>query len=308
MTSTSIASIGVAAVKASRPKQWVKNGLLFAALIFAGKLGDVSLWILVCTGFVAFSALASCGYLLNDLLDMKADRLHPKKSKRPLASGALPVWAGVIEMLVLLGVGVAAAASVSPFFLGVALVYLVTTLSYSLYFKHRVIVDVLVLSLCYVWRAIAGAVAIDVPVSSWLFLCTAFLALFIGFNKRKAELAHQGASGATRRNLTQYSEALLDQYQATVTGAAVVCYALYTVSGAATPWMVLTMPFVLYGLFRFIYLVERKGMGEAPDETFIQDFPLIMAVLLYLVVVVVILQLHQMDAFPILGAGHQDAP
>jgi len=280
---------------------------LFAALIFSGNALNAPLWGLAVAGFAAFCLLASSGYLLNDIMDRHADRKHPKKRKRPIASGALPVHIAWIEMVVLLGLGVAISGWISPLFLVIGLLYLGTTISYSLFFKHRVILDVMVLSLCYLWRAMAGAVAIDVPVSSWLFLCTAFFALFIGFNKRKAELVQLGSDAGTRKNLTDYSQGMLDQYQAIVTGAAVVSYALYAIGGAVTPWMALTIPFVLYAMFRYIYLVESKGQGDAPDETLLRDAPLIVTVLLYGVVAAGVLQLHAMELLPELGTESEAA-
>jgi len=286
---------------AIRPKQWVKNGLLVVAIVFSDNMGDALLWLNVAMGFVAFCCLASAGYLLNDIVDREADRKHPRKSKRPIASGALPVSIGLFGLFGLLTGGILMAWAVSPSFLAISLLYLLTTLAYSLAFKHWVIVDVLVLALCYVWRAVAGAVAIDVVVSEWLFLCTAFLALFIGFNKRKAELVHQGNAAGTRKILDQYTAGLLDQFQATVTGAAIVCYALYTIQGGHTPWLVLTLPFVLYGMFRFLYLVERKGKGEAPEEALFSDLPLILSGVLYLLVAIVVLQMAANDLFPSLG-------
>lgn len=279
-------------VRASRPKQWVKNGLLFVAIIFSAKYGEVDLWIRVCVGFGVFCSLASAGYLINDIMDRDADRKHPRKSKRPIASGALPVGVAALGVLVYLMAGLATAYWLSPMFFGIALGYLLTTLTYSFVLKHVMIVDVLVLSLCYVWRAVAGAIVIDVLVSPWLFLCTAFLALFIGFNKRRAELMQQGDGAGTRKILQQYSSDLLQQYQSAVTSAAIVSYALYTVQGARTAWLVLTLPFVMYGLFRFAYLVEHRGKGEAPDETLLTDPPLVVSGVLYLVVAVVVIQLQ----------------
>ena len=282
----------LAFLRASRPKQWVKNGLLFVAIIFSAKYGEADLWIRVWVGFGAFCCLASAGYLMNDIMDRDADRKHPRKSKRPIASGALPVSVASLGVVAYLLLGLAAAYWVSPIFFGVSMGYLLTTLTYSFVLKHVMIVDVLVLSLCYVWRAVAGALAIDVLVSPWLFLCTAFLALFIGFNKRRAELLQLGDGAGTRKILRQYSPALLQQYQSAVTSAAIVSYALYTVQGARTAWLVLTLPFVMYGLFRFAYLVEHRGKGEAPDETLLTDPPLVMSGVMYLVVAVTVIQLH----------------
>jgi len=263
-----------AAIEQLRPKQWAKNVFLFPALIFSGEFLSVEPSVRALVGFACFSLLASSGYIFNDYLDREADRKHPKKRHRPIASGALPVPLALVLMAVILGTGVAVSYALSPWFLAVGLLYLFTTLSYSFYFKHRVILDVMVLSSGFVWRVVAGAVAIDVPVSPWLFLCTAFLALFLGFNKRRAELLHVGAHTGTRRNLADYSPQMLEQFQNIVTGCTILSYALYTVQGT-NPWMVLTIPWVLYGIFRYIYLVDRKGEGGAPDETLLSDRPML---------------------------------
>jgi 4-hydroxybenzoate polyprenyltransferase len=183
-------------------------------------------------------------------------------------------------MVVVLGAGVALAYTLGPWFLFVGLAYLTTTLSYSFYFKHLVILDVMFLALGFVWRVVAGALAIQVHVSAWLFLCTAFIALFLGFNKRRAELAKLGGKAGTRRNLVEYSGRLLEEFQSIMTSATIVTYCMYAVMGP-TPWMSLTIPFVIYGIFRYIYLVEQKGEGGAPDETLLKDVPILVACMLY---------------------------
>lgn len=278
----SVVSVARAGLKALRPKQWAKNVLILAPVVFSSiyltepwRLLDAALAVL------AFSLLASSGYLLNDYLDREADRKHPRKCKRPIASGALPEGVAIVEMIVVLLIGAGIAFFVSPVFLVVGLAYLATTMLYSFVLKHIVILDVMVLSSFYLLRVVAGAAAIEVRVSAWLFLCTAFLALFIGLHKRRAELVQLGDGGGTRKILRLYSLPMLDQFQAIVTGAVVLCYALYTVLGSATPWMTLTIPFVLYGIFRYIWLVDQRGEGDAPDETLIKDAPILVTGLLY---------------------------
>lgn len=271
-----------AAIKQLRPKQWAKNVFLFPALIFSGRFLEPDPVLATLTGFAAFSMLASTGYILNDYLDREADRKHPKKRFRPIASGALPIPAAWALFAFTLGSGIALSLSLSPAFLFVGLVYLTTTLSYSFYFKHKVILDVLFLASGFVWRTIAGALAVRVEVSPWLFLCTAFVALFFGFNKRRAELLQVGAHTGTRRNLAEYSPQMLEQFQAIVTSGTIITYMLYTVLGP-TGWMTLTIPMVLYGIFRYIYLIDRHGEGGAPDETLLNDRPMLLTGLLYLV-------------------------
>jgi 4-hydroxybenzoate polyprenyltransferase len=282
------ASVAVAAVKQLRPKQWFKNIFLFPALLFSGRFLEVEPVASALVGFAAFSLLASAGYVLNDWLDRDADRKHPKKRFRPIASGALPPAAALVLGLACLAGGSVLAWSLSPSFLFIAMVYLATTLSYSFWFKHLVILDVLMLSAGFVWRTVAGAVAIDVHVSPWLLICTIFLALFFGFNKRRAELLALGSGGATRKNLAEYSPEMLEQFQAIVTASTVLTYVLYAVQGP-TGWMTMTIPMVLYGIFRYIYLIDRHGEGGAPDETLLRDPPMLIAGLLYLVVTVVVL-------------------
>lgn len=277
-----LGSIAVAVVKQLRPKQWSKNVFLFAALIFSRSFLNPQSVIDVLIGFAAFSLVASAGYILNDFLDREADRLHPKKRFRPIASGALPLPLAAVEFFVVGGAGIALALSLSPSFLAVTLAYLCTTLSYSWYFKHVVILDIMVLSSGFVWRAIAGAVAIGVAVSPWLFLCTAFLALFLGFNKRRGELLALGDKVGTRKNLADYSPKMLEQFQSIVTGNVVLSYALYTILSEDTShWMVLTLPYVMYVIFRYIYLIDKEGAGGAPDETLLSDRPILLAGFFY---------------------------
>lgn len=290
-------TLAVAALKQLRPKQWIKNVFLFPALVFSGRFLEPDPVFAALIGFASFSLLASSGYVLNDWLDREADRKHPKKRFRPIASGALPESLAWVLMAACLVGGGALALYLSPQFLFIAMVYLATTLSYSFYFKHKVILDVLFLSSGFVWRMVAGAVAIDVHVSPWLFLCTVFFALFFGFNKRRAELLNVGAHTGTRRNLAEYSPQMLEQFQAIVTSATIITYLLYTVLGP-TGWMTLTIPLVLYALFRYIYLIDRHGEGGAPDETLLRDAPMLFTGMLYCVVSIVVLLGHQYQWLP----------
>jgi 4-hydroxybenzoate polyprenyltransferase len=290
----------VAAVKQLRPKQWFKNVVFVSpALIFSGHFLVPESLLRAAIGCAAFSLFASAGYVLNDWLDREADRKHPKKRFRPIASGALPEAMAWVLIGGCLAGGVALSLSLSPQFLLIATVYLLTTLSYSLYFKHKVILDVLFLSSGFLWRVVAGAVAIEVPVSEWLFLCTIFVALFFGFNKRRAELLHVGAHTGTRRNLAEYSPQMLEQFQAIVTSATIITYLLYTVNGP-TGWMTLTIPMVLYGIFRYIYLIDRHGEGGAPDETLLRDGPMLFTGVLYGVVAIAVLLGHRLELLPVL--------
>lgn len=284
----------LAAVEQLRPKQWAKNGLLFAALLFSGQFTDLGMVVRAGLGFVAYCMIASAGYVLNDYLDRESDRAHPKKCHRPQASGRLPLGVALVELGLLAAGGVAISLLLSPWFLLIAGLYLATTLSYSYKLKHMVILDILILASHYVWRALAGAAAIEVHVSPWFFTATAFGALFIGLSKRHAELRLVGQGGATRRILEAYSEPLIHQLQAIVTSGLVMTYALYAFQGP-TPWMLLTLPFVLYVIFRWIYLVERRGEGGAPEDTLFGDKPLLISVGLYVVTTMVILYLDSQE-------------
>jgi 4-hydroxybenzoate polyprenyltransferase len=278
----------LAAIQALRMKQWIKNLLLFAALIFALKFKDVDLAIRACLAFFAFCLISSAGYLYNDSRDREADAQHPRKCKRAIASGRLPVSAAYVEMVIILAVGFGIAWSLSPMFTAVAFLYLCTTLSYTFFFKHHVILDVMFISAGFLWRAAAGAVAIDVAISPWLLTCTAFLTLFIGFNKRRSELGVVSGN-STRKNLMHYTPELLVEFQAITTSGTVISYALYTVLGSPTPWLLLTLPHVLYGIFRYIFLVNNLDEGEEPADTLLRDMPLLGTVVFYLVTVVGIL-------------------
>lgn len=285
-------SLPAALIAALRPKQWIKNGLLYAPLVFAGEVGSVPAWTRATIAFGAFCLLSSTGYVFNDLRDAEADRNHPKKRFRPIAARELtPAMAWVLMAVAVLG-ALGLSYSIGLPFLICALLYFATTLSYSGFFKHYVILDVMFLAACYLWRAVAGAVAIHVRISPWLLLCTSFFALFLGFNKRRGEiLLLEGRHSGTRKALQHYSPAMLQEFQAITTSGSIISYALYTVLGSPTPWLLLTLPYVLYAIFRYIFLMDQRGEGAAPDETLLRDRPLQLTVLLFgLTAIAVILQ------------------
>jgi len=294
-------SLPKAAIKALRPKQWAKNVFLFAALIFALEFTNPTAWFQTILGAVAFSLLASTGYIFNDARDVEADRKHPKKRFRPIASGALPINLAYAEMAIIFLLGVGISLWLSPQFLLVAMLYFATTISYSYYFKHIVILDVMFLAACYIWRAAAGAVAIGVAMSPWLFTCTAFISLFLGFNKRRGELLmleRNGAEGVTRKNLAEYTPELVVEFQSITTSGTIISYALYCVLGSPTPWMLLTLPYVLYAIFRYIYLVSVKAEGDAPDETLLSDRPILTTGILYVITTITVLGLKMSGLLP----------
>ncbi len=278
-----------------RPAHWVKNLIVFAALIFAqvymipGKV-----W-LAALAFVAFCLATSSVYLVNDIFDRESDRNHPLKSKRPLASGLFPVWAATIASIALFVLSIAIAAYINMMTLLALAAYLVLNLAYSAILKHVVIIDVMTIAAGFVLRAVAGGLAIEVPISAWLLVCTTLLALFLGFGKRRHELTLL-TDGATdhRTSLESYSTPFLDQMISVVTASTVVAYAFYTLSPEVadhfgTRWLSLTIPFVLYGIFRYLFLIFHKEMGGNPTRLMLTDPPLLVCVLLWLAAVLIII-------------------
>lgn len=276
-----------------RPKQWTKNGLLFIGLIFALKLGQLDLVVTAVLAFVDFCALASATYLINDLADIENDRSHPKKRQRPIASGWVPRGVAVATAVLLLSVGLPFAFTINVSFGLLAVAYVALTLAYTYHLKHVVILDVFGLAAGFVLRAVAGAVAIDVPISPWLYVCTILGALFLGIGKRRHELLLLNSAATNHRPiLQQYTTQLLDQMIGVVTAALVMAYSLYTFLAAPQQEqhaMMLTIPFVLYGIFRYLYLVHVNGDGGSPEEVLLRDRPLLIDGLLWLASSIVIL-------------------
>jgi 4-hydroxybenzoate polyprenyltransferase len=274
-----------ALVVALRPRQWTKNGLLFVALLFTLNLHNPGLLARALAAFVAFCALSSAGYLLNDVLDVDRDRQHPKKRLRPIAAGLLPVPAA-IAVGIALALGACLGALALDRRLGaLALTYLVLTACYSAWMKHVVLLDVFGIAAGFVVRAAAGAAAIDVPLSPWLYTATMLGALVIALGKRRAELQSLGAgAGTRRRTLAEYSIDLIDQLILVLSSAVVMTYALYTFSAANMPKdhsMMLTVPVVLYGLFRYLFLVRASDAGGAPEDLLFMDRPLLASVVVW---------------------------
>ena len=283
-----------------RPKQWTKNLLLFAGLLFtldsAHSAGDFQRTAL---GFVLFSLLSSVVYLINDVADRESDRLHPRKRRRPIAAGELSPAAALAAAGVI-GVGGLALCFLLNLRFGlVASVYFALTLLYSFHFKHVVLLDVLLLAAGFVLRAIAGAVLIGVGISPWLILCTLMLALFLGLSKRRAEIiaTQQSGTPGTRRILDEYSPEMLDQMIVIVTSSCLMSYALYTIQSTAAVhhhYLMATIPFVIYGIFRYLYLMHRHSLGESPDAVLLEDRPMLVNVLLWGVATALIVT-HALD-------------
>ena len=286
-------ALPIATLKALRPKQWVKNVLLFAALIFSKKFLEPDSIVLALWGFAAFSLVSSVGYIINDILDREADEQHPRKRRRPIASGALPVKLAWGQAAVVAVIGFGVAWLLSPLFAGVCLVYFLNTMTYALWGKHTVILDIMMIAAGFLLRAVAGGVAIGVPISPWLLLCAGFFALFLGFNKRRGELMQLNENAADhRKNLALYSTSLLDEYQAITTSSAIMSYALYTVLAdyPNNPWLLLTLPFPLYGIFRYVYLVQQDGEGD-PSTLLFKDRGIMLVCFLYAITAMTILVL-----------------
>lgn len=272
-----------------RPAQWSKNLFVLAPLLFARRLGDPAALRDAALAFAAFSAAASGTYLLNDLADRERDRLHPQKRRRPIASGALGSGAAAVAALALAAVAAVAAWPLGRGFALLLVGYLALSVLYTLVLKRLVILDVMAISLGFVLRVLAGAAAIAVAVSHWLLLCTSFLALFLGFSKRRHELTLLQDDAASQRSvLAQYTPAFLDQMINVVTASTVVCYALYavapeTVAKFQTDRLLLTLPMVLFGIFRYLYLVHRPGELRNPTEAILRDPPFLANVALWAV-------------------------
>jgi 4-hydroxybenzoate polyprenyltransferase len=278
-----------------RPGQWTKNLLLFAGLIFGGRLLDPDAVAAAVVAFAVFCALSGAGYLFNDVWDRDADRRHPLKQARPIASGELSVSTATVAAAILASAGLIAAALISPALALVAAAYALLLVLYSVLFKHIVIIDVLTIAGGFVLRAIAGAVAVGVPFSAWLLVCTTLLALFLGLSKRRHELVLLGDSAVDhRRILHEYSPYLLDQMIAVVTASTLIAYTVYAISAETavrlgTPRLGLTIPFVLYGIFRYLYLVHQKRGGGSPAAMLMTDRPLLACVGLWIATVAVLL-------------------
>lgn len=278
-----------------RPGQWTKNLLVFAGILFGRRLFEAAALTRAGAAFVIFCALSGAVYLLNDVADRDADRQHPLKKSRPIASGAVRVRLALAVAAVL-----AAAALGFAFRIGVpfgltAAAYVVLQVGYSHVLKNVVILDVLTIAIGFVLRAVAGALAVDVEISHWLFVCTILLALFIALAKRRHELVML-ADGAVnhRRILGEYSPYLLDQMIGVVTASTLISYVFYTISPETTEkfgtaWLGLTIPFPLYGIFRYLYLVHRREGGGSPADLLLTDRPLLACVALWALAVALII-------------------
>ncbi|MGA2623655.1 MAG: decaprenyl-phosphate phosphoribosyltransferase [Bacteroidota bacterium] len=282
-------------VASMRLQQWIKNLFLFAALVFSGHLFRIDYFVLTLKGFLFFSLISSGVYIFNDITDLENDKLHPVKSKRALASGHLKLSTAYVSSAVLAAVGLAGGFVLRDRFGTALVVYLAINILYSVKLKDVVILDVMAIAGGFVLRVIAGAVLIDVPTSVWLLICTVLLSLFLGFSKRRHELMLlEGHAESHRSVLQYYSPYFLDQMIGIVTASTVMSYALYTISEETirkfgTTNLIYTVPFVLYGIFRYLYLVHKKEEGGNPTRLALTDLPLVINILCWVIVAVFII-------------------
>jgi 4-hydroxybenzoate polyprenyltransferase len=283
-------------VRSMRPSQWTKNGIVYAGLVFDGKLNRPDLVWSTTLVVICFCLVSSSVYLMNDLVDIEKDRQHPRKRLRPLPSGQLsPMVAGMASLL--LGVtGIAASFWINPWVGGILGVYLLQNIAYSFYLKNVVILDVMILSLGFLLRVIAGVVVVEVSnFSPWLYVCVTLLSLFLGFGKRRHEITLLAGEAANHRaSLEQYNLPLLDQLIGLVTTSTLVSYTLYTFEAqtALAGWrMLLTVPFVFYFIARYLYLIHVRKLGGAPDELLLKDRPLLLNSALWALTVVALIYL-----------------
>ncbi len=277
--------MALAWVRLLRPIQWSKNGVVFAGVVFARRATDPQEMIRAVLAFVAFCMISSAVYVFNDWIDIERDRHHPVKRARPLASGQIEPRVGLTVAAFLTVGGCVVGGVVSWWLLLVCVVYLAIMVAYSLKLKHIVILDVFVIASGFILRAVAGAAAVSVPVSSWLLLCTFFLALFLGFCKRRNEIRVLDTSASLHRpSLGGYSVATLDQFIGLTAAATLMAYSMYTFVSTYVPKndaMMLTIPFVAFAMFRYLFLVYGRNLGGSPESLLLKDVPLFSSIFLW---------------------------
>ncbi|MEF3302703.1 decaprenyl-phosphate phosphoribosyltransferase [Paenibacillus sp. GYB003] len=273
-----------------RPRQWTKNLLVFAALIFSIKKSSMDMLFHSIAGFVLFCLVSSCVYILNDFVDREADRMHPEKRHRPMASGAIHPAGALLLGAALLVFSLVSAFAFSPLFALLLLVYFLLNVGYSFKFKHVVIVDVLIVASGFVLRAIGGGLVIGVSLTPWFLICTMLLSVFLAVSKRRHEVASlQAGKGAHRKVLDFYSIELLNQLTSVVTTATIMSYALFTFTSGHTIHLMWTLIFVLYGVFRYLYLIHMENKGGKPEKVLFEDRHILVTVMLYAFSVALIL-------------------
>jgi len=277
-------------LKSMRPKQWTKNLLLFAGLIFDKKFTNPNLTLRAFLGFILFCLISGAIYIINDIKDIEEDKFHPIKKKRPIASGKISIPTALTFSITIIILSLISAYLLNVGFGNSALVYVILILLYSGFLKHIVILDIMIVSIGFVIRAIAGAQVIGIIFSPWLLICTMFLALFLALCKRRYELVVLSDNANIHRKvLEEYSPLFLDQMISIVTASTVISYALYTITRWEEKRLIYTIPFVLYGIFRYLYLVYKKGEGGSPEILLLKDKSLLLDILLWVAVSIFIL-------------------
>jgi len=280
-------------LKLLRVQQWAKNGFIFVPLFFSQNLFNTNFLILSISAFFSFCFISSSMYIINDILDKERDKFHPIKKLRPIASGSVSIIEGFIISFILLILSIFTASTLPQTFYLIILAYLFLQIIYTLSLKNFVILDGISIALGFILRILGGGVAIDVPISSWLFLCTFFLALFLAFCKRRAEMELENYSDQ-RQVLEKYSKTFLDHLISISAGITVLCYSLYIISPETikkfhSPYLILTLPFVVYGIYRYLYLVHIKNIGEEPSSVLFKDKPFLLNILLWIIIFFAIL-------------------
>ena len=278
-------------LKLMRPKQWVKNGFVFAPLLFVGGLFDIKLFTLAFCGAVLFSLAASAVYILNDIVDREKDSKHPIKCKRPIASGAVSIHTALILLLALVISVFAASIYLDILFTAVLAAYFCFNILYSYVLKNIAIVDVISVATMYVFRVVAGAVIIHCStISPWIIVCTFFISVLIAVQKRKGEIASMGNGNVEGRSvLKDYTEPMLRDMSVTLGAVTITAYCLYTFQSETSPYMILTIPFVIFGLLRYQMLTDSGSKGETPEEIAIHDKPMIIDLGLWILFCIVII-------------------
>lgn len=271
-----------------RPQQWYKNLVIFIGIAFSLNLLNFDLWIVVISAFIIFCLLSGSVYLLNDVFDIDKDRNHPKKSKRPLPSGALKIYQAILSAMIFIMISLIWSYFINMLFLMISTLFFILMMLYSLFLKEFIIVDILVISTGLVLRAIAGALAINVFVSPWLIICTFLLALFLALGKRRHELFLLGDNAKKhRRNLDSYSTDMLDQMIIIATNTLIMSYSLYTFF-SGNILMMLTIPFAFYGIFRYLFLIHSENIGGEPEMLF-KDKGMLISIIFWIVIVIGVL-------------------
>jgi 4-hydroxybenzoate polyprenyltransferase len=279
--------------KLMRPKQWTKNFFVFAAIIFSGNFLNINILKFNLLTFVLFCLTSSSVYILNDIVDIEKDRCHPEKKNRPLPSGKVSKTSAIfLDIFIIIFVSYISYIYIDVKILAIFLLYFITNIFYSFKLKNVVIIDVMIITFGFVLRVASGSIATNVQISPWLFLCTILLSLFLALNKRKSEIIMlQDNSSSHRKILEEYSIDLIDKMLTIVNPSILMAYSLYTFSSTQSRTMMYTIPFVLYGIFRYEYLMDKKNIGGKPEDIFAKDFPFLANIILWIISILLIIYL-----------------